>query len=153
MENLSADEREQLMKLVEKANKTPSDMPKEGDTYYYINSCGAVSTLEWGNWKADNWLYNIGNCFKTEKDAEFAIERHKVVVELEKFASEYNGNIIGPYYCYLICEHNDRGYHVSPMALENLRLHGVKFNSREIAQKAIDAIGEDRLKKYYFRVE
>ena len=148
MENLSADERDQLVKLIEKANNKDPNMPKEYDTYYYISADGGVDKLKWRNLKIDNWLYNIGNCFKTEKDAEFVVEKRKVVVELERFARKYNGDR-GEYYYYLTCENN----HVSPMALQIIRLHGVKFTSREIAQKAIDAIGEDRLKKYYFEVE
>ena len=152
MENLSKDEREQLLKLIEKANNKDLNMPKEYDTYYYINGDGRVGKLKWRNLETDNSLYNMGNCFKTEKDAEFVVEQHKVIVELNNFASKYNGNY-GQYYYHLICENGIQGYHVSPMELENLRMHGVRFTSEEIAKKAIDAIGEDRLKKYYFRVE
>ena len=152
MENLSAKEREQLMNLVEKANKKDPNIPKEGSTYYCINADGMVAKLKWRSLKTDNWLYDMGNCFRTEQDAKFAVEQHKVVVELERFARRYNGNPF-PYYYYLTCDYNDSGYYVSTTGLNTMRLHGVSFTSKEMAQKAIEVIGEDRLKKYYFGVE
>lgn len=61
MENLSEDEREQLMKLVEKANKMRK--PENGEQYYIIYSYGGIDLCVWCDTKEDKGRYSIGNCF------------------------------------------------------------------------------------------
>ena len=149
MENLSSEEREQLMKLVEKANKKKSDTPQDGDTYYCINADGRVVKLEWRSLETDNWLYDMGNCFRTEEDAEFAVEQHKVVVELERFAKEHNDYVYKDDYFHDIVYDEGR-----VCARCSFRCCGpIWFTSNLIAWQAINAIGADRLKKYYFEVK
>ena len=92
MENLSQDERELLLGLNEKANNKESKVWKPGleEGYYCINKLGRVQYYISDDDKADEILYEIGNCFKTKEEAEFALERQKVIIELKRFALENN---------------------------------------------------------------
>ena len=158
MENLSEDEREQLIKLVEKANKKENSKvwkPEKGDYYWYIGET-TISYLVFNNDRVDNFLYSIGNCFKTEKEAEFAVEKKKVIVELKQFAKE--NNEFKFYWCdysqnkYFICYTGDTDS-IEIYCRSIAKGNDVYFSSKEIARAAIETIGEDRLKKYYFEVE
>ena len=86
------------------------------------------------------------------------VEKLRVIHELEKFAFENNEEEIDwnnseqrKYYLYfdytdmsiVSCDSYSKCQHI-PLA--------VYFTSNEIADKAIKAIGEERLKKYYFGV-
>ena len=158
MENLSEDEREQLIKLVEKANKKENSKvwkPEKGDWYWYIGKT-TISHLVFNNDRMDNFLYSIGNCFKTEKEAEFAVEKRKVIVELKRFAKE--NNEFEFYWCsyshnkYFICyAGNTDSIEIYSRSIN--KSDDVYFSSKEIARAAIETIGEERLKKYYFEAE
>ena len=129
---------------------------KNGDVYYFLTSYGYVMKTVWVNTDADNEKLSIGNAFLTEKDAEFEAERLKVIAELKKYAKEFSdedwarNNRVQKYYIYynwstgnLFANYN---YEVS---YGNQLL----FESGEKAKEAIAAVGEDRIKKYYFGVK
>lgn len=157
MENLSKEEREQLLKLVEKANKKGSKIwkPEPGEAYYVIDDCGAIYKSVVGrahDESIDEGRYSIGNCFNTQEEAEFALEKQKVIVELERFAKENN-------------KHSE--YCVSSLLVYNRPKHKVEclqlvdryyptsliFSDSQVGMDAIQTIGEDRLIKYYFGVK
>lgn len=157
MENLSEEEREQLMKIIKKSNGCKRKVWKpECDKNYWIINGSRVVNSSWDNDNVDYRRYEIGNCFKTEKDAEFALEKLKVEAELRRFAEENNECEIDwtdrKQNKWLICynydsKNIDTGYD------DTLRTHYIYFSSKEIAKQAIKHIGEERLKKYYFRIE
>lgn len=158
MENLSEEEREQLMKLIQKSNGFKSKMwkPNYGRKYFYINDCGAIINSKWYDDVIDTYRYEIGNCFKTKEETEFALEKLKVEAELRRFAEENNECEIDwtdrKQNKWLICynydsKNIDTGYD------DTLRTHYIYFSSKEIAKQAIDYIGEERLKKYYLGIE
>lgn len=157
LENLSKEEREQLMKLIQKSNGCKRKVWKpECDKNYWIINGFRVVNSSWDNDNVDYRRYEIGNCFKTEKDAEFALEKLKVEAELRRFAEENNECEIDwtdrKQNKWLICynydsKNIDTGYD------DTLRTHYIYFSSKEIAKQAIKHIGEERLKKYYFRIE
>ena len=158
MENLSAEEREQFMKLVEKGNKKKNQAwePKDREKYYYVRSDGEVLHGYYvKDCSFDYNIYSIGNCFRTVVEAKFAAEKIKITTELKRFAEENNDEIDWNNYsqikCFLYCntkantieiDHNNRN-----------KNNSIYFSSKEIAKKAIETIGEERLKKYYFEVE
>lgn len=157
MENLSEEEREQLMKIIKKSNgcKRKVWKPECNKNYWIINGCRVVNS-SWDNDNVDYRRYEIGNCFKTEKEAKFALEKLKVEAELRRFAEENNECEIDwtdrKQNKWLICynydsKNIDTGYD------NTLRTHYIYFSSKEIAKQAIKHIGEERLKKYYFRIE
>lgn len=158
MENLSEEEREQLMKLIQKSNGFKSKMwkPNYGRKYFYINDCGAIINSKWYDDVIDTYRYEIGNCFKTKEETEFALEKVKVETELRRFAEENNEHEIDWTdedqekwcMCYNYDSKNiDTGYD------NTLRTHYIYFSSKKIAKQAIDSIGEERLKKYYLGIE
>ncbi len=157
MENLSEEEREQLMKIIKKSNGCKRKVWKpECDKNYWIINGFRVVNSSWDNDNVDYRRYEIGNCFKTEKEAKFALEKLKVEAELRRFAEENNECEIDwtdrKQNKWLICynydsKNIDTGYD------NTLRTHYIHFSSKEIAKQAIKHIGEERLKKYYFRIE
>lgn len=161
MGNLTEEERKQFLALVEKATEKESKVwkPKYDKTYYYIVSDGDTSDTYWNdNSKIANDRYAIGNCFQTKEEAEFAVERLKVIAELKRFAQEHNEKEIDwrnysqcKYFIY--CEYHEHVEYIDVGCEKECKSNDIYFMSEEIAHQAIDAIGEDRLKKYYFEVE
>lgn len=155
MENLSADEREQLMKLIEKVNKVEDKVwkPKDGELYYYIRFDGCIDYAIWNNDEYDVVIYSIGNCFRTEEEAEFTVERLKVIAEMKRIAAkddevEWDGK--NPhYYIFFNFYRNEIGICWDCMS----KASNIYFASKERTQEAIDTIREDRIKKYLFEAE
>lgn len=157
MENLSEEEREQLMKIIKMSNgcKRKVWKPECNKNYWIINGFSVVNS-SWDNDNVDYRRYEIGNCFKTEKDAEFALEKLKVEAELRRFAEENNECEIDwtdrEQNKWLICynydsKNIDTGYD------NTLRAHYIYFSSKKIAKQAVEYVGEERLKKYYLGIE
>lgn len=159
MNNLNKTEREQLLTLVTKANKGKSKVciPEDGEKYWVISSDG--QQLSKYTWRGDYFEYGllaIGNCFKTREEAEFEVERLKVIKELKDYALKYNEHEIDwkdknkeKWFI-----HYDYSYSViRSVWTYSMVLSTVYFTSSQIADNAIKAIGEDRLKKYYFGIE
>lgn len=131
-------------------SKDAEEWPREQEKYFYINDSGHVDWTVWKNDEGDIESLGIGNVFSDETDANFAVERLKVIAEMRKFAFEPDWSNdkqekYGFYYStfnktIIIDEHwNSNGAPV--------------FESEDHAQACIDAIGEERLKKYYFGVK
>ena len=131
--------------------------PKEDEEelYYIIND--GVDYFYYNNDDTDKFLMSIGNCFQTKEQADFMVEKLKVIHELEKFAYENNEeeidwNDTNKEKLYLIMNYTDKcidifytyGWIYSPS--------NIYFTSKKIAKEAIETIGEERIKKYYFGV-
>lgn len=157
MENLSNEERSTLLSLIEKAKqKNKVWKPEENETYYYSYSYGNIDEDTWDSANEDRNRYALGNCFKTKEEAEFALEKQKVITKLKRFALEHNKEDI---------DWNDskqRKYVLSYQHDKNIifidyyydyQSCSIYFTSEEIAQTAIKEIGEERLEKYYFEVK
>lgn len=163
MENLTKEEREQLLKLVEKANSKVWK-PLVGEKYNYISASGdVVENQEHFGHKIDYDRYFIGNCFKTLEEAEFALERQKVIVELERSAKEsgfdqssaQSGVILSCNSLPGIPSESKPRWVISTVRyFPGERLGGsIAFCSEFEAMQAIQRVGEDRIKKYYFGVK
>lgn len=160
LENLSKEERKQLMKLVEKANKPKTGRwkPNHGDRYWFIMDCSNgyyVTHSDWDSETQDNQLYENHILYETKEKAEFAAEKKKIERELELFACTHDQPINWTdlkqlkYYFYFDYE-NEKiwvDFHCRHNAGEP------HFSSKELCWQAIKEIGEERLKKYYFGVE
>lgn len=155
MENLSQEERSTLLSLIEKANKPKNKVwkPESDEMYYYSCSDGFIKEATWDNINVDKNRYAIGNCFKTREEAEFALERQKVITELKRFALEHNEKEIdwsdGKPKWLIYSNSNHVGFKYVNLLKEN----NIYFTSKEIAKAAIKEIGEERLRKYYFEVK
>lgn len=156
--NLSEDEKNMLFRLVEKANKPQNKVwkPNFNEDYYTINGY-AVMLQNFTNDNSDKTRYALGNCFKTEKEAKFVVEKLKVIAELKRFAEENNeyeidwNNSVQKKWC-IFYDHQD--YRIDSGCWKSCQQDAlVWFTSSEIAERAIKTIGEDRLRKYYFEAE
>lgn len=149
MENLSQEEREQPLKLVEKGEKpVEREWPQEGDSYYRLTSDDYIVKERWYGDEVDCFRYDIGNCFRTEEEAEWYREHLKVCAELRRMA---DGKVEYGAWCdlsYYFCED-----HILVCTQSDGIGNPYTFASTLRARRAIDTIGKERLKKYWFRVE
>ena len=132
--------------------------PSIRDKYYYISSCNEILYSNYTNEDFDHTKISIGNCFQTEEQAEFMAEKLKVIHELEKFAFENNEKEIDwnneDQEKYIITfNHITQDCGIILWRVSRSNPFNVYFTSEELAKKAIETIGEDRIKKYYFGVE
>lgn len=158
MENLSEEEREQLMKLIQKSNGSKGKVwkPDYRRKYFYVNECGGIMNSKWYDDSIDADRYEIGNCFQTKEAADFALEKLKVEAELRRFAEENNEYEIDwedddqeKWFMYYNCDMKK----IDIIYNTVLKTHCIYFSSKKIAKQAIDYIGEERLKKYYLGIE
>ena len=132
--------------------------PKEKEKYFYIEDCMGVSDDRNVQAPIDYCRFNIGNFFKTKIEAEHILEKLKVIHELQKFAYENNeGEIDWKNFnqCkyYLVYDTKDEDLYVDYSIQCESEPFNIYFTSSKIAKRAIEAVGEDRIKKYYFNVE
>ena len=132
--------------------KTVWDL-KEEDKYYYINCYGEIDSTFY-DCEEDVDIIKCGNAFLTEEEARFEVERRKCEAILLKYGTRYmmsfgDGNK-SKYCIYLNNFLNkiivDDNYCVQSQGT-------IYFESKEMAQKAIDEVTEERMKKYVFNVK
>lgn len=124
--------------------------PQEDDPYYYITDDGDILYGIYDGTLPDKDRLQFGNIFKTEEEAEFKLEKLKVFQELEQLADDdqpWDSN----------CRHYYLEYNYDTNDVElnycySLKHTVIYFKSEESAQAAIDEIGKDSLKKYYFYI-
>lgn len=141
-----------LLNIEEQKEKEEAEFPKYGRKYYFIDGNCEVCQSIWYDDKLDRERLSLGNCFETREEAEFEVERHKVIHEMKKFAEPedfgWNCNNFHYYiyydYFYNRISFGDAKYH---------RDNNIYFKSEEDTRDCIKAVGEDRIKKYYLRVE
>ena len=131
--------------------------PKSGENYWYIMHCGTVATTHWSDYcDLDAEFFAMNNCFKTKEEAEFALEKIKVYLELKNFADENNDSIDWnderqrKYTIYY--DYSDPGLAITDYH-HMAHIGTIYFSSVELAQKALKKIGEKRIEKYLFGVE
>ena len=132
--------------------------PKERESYYYVENVGEVLGDCNTNHEVDKNRINLGNCFKTKEEAEHMTEKLKVINELKNFALENNEveidwNNLNQRKYVIIYDPEDQNVDVYCYWRTQYLPFNIHFTSEKIAQKAIETIGEDRIKKYYFDVE
>lgn len=131
--------------------------PKIGEHYWYLYGDGKISTITWCGSKLDADRYKLGNCFRTEEEAEFAREKKKVEVELERYAKEHNdperdvwngfNERCGIRYDCL------RGDLDTSTMYQFMDIGAIYFTSKEIAEDAANKVGAKRIMKYLFDVD
>ena len=133
--------------MLEEENKpkTVWDL-KDEDIYYHIRD-GYIESYPFDNHPFDIRARKIGNMFLTQEEAEFELERRKIEVVMRKYnvPFEYRENNWSIYY-----DHGIKALGVTYWSDNNYGVY--HFKTKEIAQKVIDEVGEERLKKYWFKV-
>lgn len=158
MENLSEDERKQLLMLIEKANNPKRfcfENMKKQDKFYTVNMFGEVGKCYFGVFGFDDQIFSQGNAFSTRKDAEFEVERRKLVQELKEFIAENDPVELDwesyeqqKFSLFINIPGNELGVETSWSNCG--RQKGLFASSEEILKEAIEEIGENRIKKYLF---
>lgn len=141
--------------IVYKAEKKEDKIHHGFEKYsrYWCILGGKICGCIWVDGEEDEKRLSIGNAFHTKKEAEFALEKLKVIHELKQFAEPKN--IVWDYfneYHYIICygctsKAIDYNYAIINKYLD------ITFATEEMARKAVEAVGENRIKKYYFEVK
>lgn len=144
---------EKKIKEKQEEEKAGRWKPDSGEYYYYVSGCGEVqrSTFkELNSWDIE--CFEFGNCFETEEEAKFILEKLKVIAELKKYAEpkdrvwDGNNNHYFIYYDVI-----DGKIEINFRTI--IKLPTIHFESEVKAKEAIEAVGEDRIKKYYLEVE
>ena len=129
--------------------------PKNDGRYYTIYGDLSVDST-YNNTSMDSLRIVYGNCFKTEKEAEFAAEKIKVYLELKNFADENNDpiNWSNPLQekFYIMWDY-EKCIIIYTYSCWMKTLDAIYFSSKELAKQAVETVGADRIKKYLFGVE
>lgn len=119
---------------------------KDGEEYYRLYSDGDIERVVFYT-DYDKHAREAGNAFLIREEAEFELERRRVEAIMKKYSRPFKS---GEFNCMVKYDTDNNMVFTSVARFHDL---GVPvFASSEVAQKAIDKIGEDRLKKYWFRV-
>ena len=123
--------------------------PEVGEECWRVSVGGDVYRLEWDNDHFDDNVFNHTDIFPTEEQAIFDRESKRIRRELMKYGKDFDlghDNWAFNYnYRDKIIEYWNSKYSCLPFA--------IYFESKEMAEKAVEEVGEDRIKKYLFRVE
>ena len=138
----------ELLELKEQV-KEQQEFPQSGERYWYSNGGGMVNSCFWKSEQLDLNRYRIGNMFKTEKEAEFVVEKLKVEAELRKFSRPFE---CGAFNCCISLDTDDVYLYLDSSRYFHSQ-GTIYFESTEKAKQAIDTVGEERIKKYIFGVE
>lgn len=134
--------------LQEPKPKTGWDLENE-DVYWYIDTNGHIIETNWCGILCEMETRKIGNIFLTKQEAKFERERRKIEAIMLKYGrrtfKHHRHN-----YCIYRGASEDK---INITLWENDNYASIFFDTRKLAQKAIDEIGKERLKKYYFRTE
>ena len=140
--------------LIEPKLKTVWNL-QVNDIYYYLTSCGDIRCDEWCGCSLDEARRAAGNCFLTREEAKFELERRKVETELLKYGGTRDMMSIGKddiRKYYMLYSHFQDIVCIRSLCYTQY-LGCIYFKSREDTQRAINEVGEDRIKKYLFYVD
>ena len=143
-----------ILKLLERPRpKTVWDL-KMGNRYWCMITSGPIVNDVWDDVEIDHQRRATGNCYLTREEAEFALEKKKIIAEMKRLGGTENMMSLGDKYSskYSI----DYSYEMNKICIDAnvvwAKSNSIYFATEKQAQKAIDKIGEDRIKKYIFYV-
>lgn len=148
LEDITSDDWE----LIEKSTQVWK--PREGETYFYIKSIGDVDSETYdSDTYIDNARLEFTNIFRTEEEANIMARKLQIIAKLRKLSNVDFNEDFDEQKWYITYNHRtesiecDTTYHVQRMPF------CIYFKNQEDCGKAIDTIGEENLKKYYFDVK
>ena len=125
------------------------EFPKYKDFYWGVNAKGKVFCDTWDGFKFEKDMLSIGNVYQTENEAVLAVEKLKVEAELRKFSRPFK---YGDWNFEILWNNHENNTELDWSGYV-VRQSVIYFESGEIAEKAIEAVGKERIKKYIFGVE
>ena len=139
----------QRISELEEQVKQEKEFPQYGKNYWYVDDDAEVTDSEWDGGDWDQVRMSVGNVFKTKEQAEFVVEKLKVEAELRKFSRPFK---YGDWNFEIIWNNHENNIELDWSGYV-VRQSVIYFESGEIAEKAIEAVGKERIKKYIFGVE
>lgn len=127
--------------------------PETGDKIYYVSSTGQVyEDTFWASSTCDNDKVSFKNVFKTREDAKKMLEKLKIINRLRELSnvkfvddsSKIRYSVSYDLDTKKVCPTINRYSRILPFELY--------FETANDCQNAINEIGEENLKKYYFDV-
>ena len=134
---------------LEQQAKQEKEFPQVEDDYWYVLGDAEVIFTVWYGDDYDKGRLSIGNVFKTKEQAEFAVEKLKVEAELRKFSRPFK---YGDWNFEILWNNHENNIELDWSGYV-VRQSVIYFESGEIAEKAIESVGEERIKKYIFGME
>lgn len=132
----------------EQEAKDEQAWPQFGDEYYTLCGDTVINRYSWDNDMWDKDRASIGNCFRTKEEAEFVLERLRVLAKMQKFAEPFGAKWYGNAgHYYIFYSGRDKCLDVDNNLL--MRSSKLYFTSEKRARECIEAVGEDRIKKFY----
>lgn len=126
-----------------------NDFPQDGHWYWYITSDAGIDMSSWEEFEYQKEQLSIGNIFRTREQAVLAVGKLKVEAELRKFSKPFKEDENNYY-----LEYRSSDKEVTTYCCQRYQTQGViYFESSEKVQQAIEAVGEERIKKYIFGEE
>ena len=123
--------------------------PNVGEECWRVGVGGDVYRLEWDNDHFDDNVFNHTDIFPTEEQAIFDRERKRIRRELMRYSRPFvtrtKNWFFNYHYRYKIIHYLNSDFSCQPFCLY--------FESKEMAEKAVEEVGEDRIKKYLFGVK
>lgn len=126
----------------------PRWKPERDEPYYTIHvGCACAGLNTWDSDTLDGDIYSLGFVFKTEVETEFAIERLKVIAEMREWAGTFGDKYV------IVVDKDSTHWRLRPTCCEWLGFPAtIYFATIEDAYGCIEAVGEERIKKYYFMI-
>lgn len=122
--------------------------PKVFEDYWWVSGRGFARRDKCLNSKYDEDVFNHTDVFPTKEQAKFDSERKRIRRELMKYSNGFDPSVRNWMF--------DYNYHDKTFSYWNLKHRCypfvIYFESQEMAEKAVEEVGEDRIKKYLFGV-
>ena len=130
-------------------------IPEFGEKYYWIANYGEPLPDIWTSPSYNEDRLAIGNVFKTKEEAGFEVERLKVIHELRQYAEPRDAQWDGKNdHYYITCTtFNSYENRINVYSSPLYKHHDIYFSSFFRAWEAIEAVGKERVKKYYLGVK
>ena len=147
--NLSEEEIKEIKRLEKKSRVWKPDI---GETYYSITN-GKVEEFVYDGEEASYSDWKIGNCYKTEEDATFDMERQLFIIKVQRYIKEKYDKSKNHSYYYL--KYGYWAYNKIEIVQDDFFRYGESlcFPTEEIAEEVIKLFRDDLIKYYFLKSE
>lgn len=127
--------------------------PNVGDKYYYISNTGSILYYMYDEDVTNKAIISIGNCFETKEEAQHMLQKIRIINQLRKLSNiSFNDNCKQEKFVIFYNTENQQIRITQHKFIREIPFN-IYFKNKKDCQKAIETIGEENLKKYYFDVE
>lgn len=124
----------------------PRPYPEYNQLYFYVNLMGVVEETKWDSGRFDLLAHKIGNVFFGKTAAVFAAIRMRVLAEMREWEGNWDDGVALKY------DGTNKLISATFISPRQYTFGEMRFATREDAEGCIKAVGEDRIKKYYFMI-